>query len=204
MANRKRKTDIGLPYESRCLICTSPIKDRVNRLAAAGFGHSDIADEVIGLDPKLSKNRSTLRKNIERHVNRHLKLKEAAIRQILENRAKEEGILLNEFKGQFTSDQGLLDLMVAKGQDQITDPNSKIAYRDVLEAIRIKKEMDMNSFSIQSEIMNRQISSIAQAVKELVPPDLYPRVIERARNIFEAKEMGMDAPKVIAQAELEM
>lgn len=186
---------LGLVREPRCKICKSQLLNRVNRLAAAGFGGTSIADEIMGQDPTLSTNRDALRKCIERHINLHLKIKDAAIRQVLENRAREAGVVLEEYKGQFINDGAFLDLMVRQGLEQITDPNARIHYKDALEAVRIKKDIEQANFAAQLETMERQVYAISQAIKDVVPEEYYEQVVERARLLFD--EPVLDLPKKV-------
>jgi len=192
-------TNLQMNREPRCKICTSPlVRDRVDRLAAAGFGGSAIADEIMGLDPKLPKKRDSLRKSIERHVSKHLKIKDAAVRRILERRAEEQGILIDQVEGQMVSGKAFLDMMIGRGQEQLSDPNSRVYNKDVLEAIRLQEDFERESFALQLEVIERQVRCISQALKEIVSERMgqiideymFEQVAERARYLFgaEAKE----------------
>jgi len=182
------KNNTIVPYkEPRCKICNSVLRDRIDRLSAGGFGATAIADEIIGADPALSTNRETLRKNIERHVKEHLKIREKAIRRILENRAKESGILLENVEGQYTDDKSLLDILVRQATEQSTDPNFRVHMKDALEAIKIKKDMESSEFSEQIRVMEKQVWAITQAIKDIVPIEFFPEVTKRARELFEGE-----------------
>jgi len=171
--------------EPRCKICTSPIRDRIDRLAAAGFGGTAIAEEIIGIDPNLSSTIDTLRKNIDRHAKSHLRIREKAIRNILENRAKQQGILMENIDGAFIDDKGLLDILVRQATEQSVDPNFTVNMKDALEAIKIKKDMESSEFSEQIRVMEKQVYSITRAIKDIVPSDMFGRITARARQIFE-------------------
>ena len=171
--------------EPRCKICQSPVRDRIERLAAAGYGATSIAEEIMGIDPKLSTNLDTLRKNIDRHVNSHLRIREKAIRRILENRAKQQGILMENVETAFIDDKSLLDILVRQATEQAGDSNFRVHMKDALEAIKIKKDIESSEFSEQIKVMEKQLWAISQAVKDVIPEELYARLTSRARQLFE-------------------
>lgn len=173
--------------EPRCKICISPIRDRIDRLSAAGYGATAIAEEIMGIDPKLSTNIDTLRKNIDRHAKSHLRIKEKAIRRILENRAKQQGLLLENVETVYVNEMGLLDILVKQATEQSTDPNFRVHMKDALEAIKIKKDIEASEFSEQIKVMEKQVWAITQAVKDIVPEEYFGRITNRARQLFEGE-----------------
>ena len=184
--------------EPRCHICNSPLRDRVDRLGAAGYGAKAIAEEIMGLDPVLSTKLETLRKNVDRHINNHLRIKQRAIRRILENRAKQQGILMENIETVFVDDKGLLDILIKQATEQVSEPDSRVYIKDALEAIKIKKEMESSEFSEQIRVMEKQLYAITQAIKDVVPTDYFQQITLRARQLFEGDVIELPRKEIEA------
>lgn len=202
--NGNGKTDL-IPEisESRCNICTSISRQSVDKLHVAGFNPSDIARELIARDDDFkNKSLDTVRKNVERHIKRHVNIRDQAVRKIMERRAIEQGILLDEYEGQLLTGRALLDLFIQKAHEQIVDPESRIKYDTALEAVRMLEDFEKNAFTEQMEVMKRQVWAISQAVKELVPERLYEPIGNRARELFEHPELELAIPRTTVKKEL--
>ena len=185
--------NLPVANEPRCNICKSPRRSTVDRLLASGYGYTAIAEDILQSDPEFEdKPLDTIRKNVERHAKRHVNVKERAIREILERRAVEAGVLVEEVAGSFTTGEALIDLMVQRATDQISDPDQKIRFTDALEAVRLAKEFEKSTYAEQLEVMQRQVWAISQAVKEIVPEKLHPQVAERAKEIFMTPQTELD------------
>jgi hypothetical protein len=172
--------------ESRCNICTSSDRARIDRLLAIGLGHKEIAEDIVMTSEDFRNKRvDTVRKNVERHHYRHFNARDRALRRIIERRAKEAGIILEEAEGSIVQPRALLDLMVQRATEQITDPDSRIKYDTAVDAVRLLEDFQKSEYQAQLETMQRQVWAISQAIRDLVDPALYPRIKERARQIFE-------------------
>jgi len=184
---------LPLANEPRCNICKSARRQTVDRLLAAGYGYTAIAEDILAEDPEFKeKNLDTIRKNVERHAKRHVNIKERAVREIIERRAVEAGILVDEVSGTMTTGEALLDLMVQRATDQISDPEQKLRFADALEAIRLNKEFEKNTYAEQLEVMQRQVWAISQAVKEIVDENLHAPISDRAKEIFMTPQSELD------------
>ena len=122
-----------------------------------------------------------------RHAKSHLRIKEKAIRRILENRAKQQGMLLENVETVYVNEMGLLDILVKQATEQSTDPNFRVHMKDALEAIKIKKDIEASEFSEQIKVMEKQVWAITQAVKDIVPEEFFSRITNRARQLFEGE-----------------
>jgi hypothetical protein len=190
MPRKATDIDIGkLPMKSepRCNICMSKSRSKVDKLLASGaFSYTAVAEELVESDNDFKdKEVDTVRKNVERHAKRHLDIRNKAIREIVERRAKEQGILLDQATGKITTGRALLDLIVAKGTEQITDPSSKVRYADVIEAVKMLEDVQKQEYQYELERLQRQVTAITEAVKEIVPETLIPTLVARAEQIYE-------------------
>lgn len=172
--------------EPRCKICQSKSRVKVDKLLALQFSYVSVAEELMDSDTEFQgKELDTVRKNVERHAKRHLDLHNRAVREMVERRAKEQGILLETATGKIVTGRALLDLMVSRATDQIADPNSKIRYADAIEAVKMLEDVQKQEYLAELETMQRQVFAISQAVKEICPPTMLPQLVDRAKVIFE-------------------
>jgi hypothetical protein len=183
---------------------------KVDRLIAAQFTYKSIAQELIDTDADFSqKELDTVRKNVERHAKRHVDIRSRAIRQIVERRAKEQGVLLDSVEGQFTNGRALLDLIVGRATEQLAaNPEAKVHYREAIEAVKQLEEVQRGEYVHQLEILQRQVHAISAALKNVFQRHkhydqplmmLLPEIIDEATRIFESED-----PETIAGATKEL
>lgn len=180
--------------EPRCNICQSVNRKHVDKLLAAGFSALSIAEEMIRIDDDFKEKKlDTVRKNVSRHADRHVNIKDRAIRQIIEKRAAEQGILVDEVEGQIATTRSLLDLMVAKGHDQMTDPDYRVRMADVIEGVKILEDVQRQEIVHQVEVMQRQVWAISTALQmQIKDQETLAKVVSMAERLFENPELVDD------------
>lgn len=186
--------------EPRCRICRSEFRVLIDRMIAGPYTYAAIARQFAGKDQHLISSHDALRKSIERHAKLHVTVRDQAVRQIIEQRAIEQGLLVDEQVNIMSTTQGLLDLYIQKGFEQITKDGTWVRHQDVLEAVKMVEEMRRDTVAEQVEILKKQVSAISAAVREIVPPDLHPRLIQRATELFE--QPIIDLPVATKEAAL--
>lgn len=174
---------IGYKPESRCKVCQSTLREQIDRLVIAGFPDTAIAQQVRGMDPHLSGSIDAIRKSIERHRTRHADLKSKTSRAIIERRAREAGISVEDSLEQLATTKALLELVVAKGMDQVTDPETRVKFQDALKAAELLESFDREEHMTQLTTLQSQAKALAQAMREIVPSQYHQKVIERAYEI---------------------
>jgi hypothetical protein len=185
--------ELPVKTEPRCKICQSSVRPHVDRLIAAQFPYRAIAEQIQGTDPKLGKTLSALAKNVERHAKKHVNVRDRAVRSIIEQRAMEQGILLDSATTNLTTSRALVDVMIHRGLEQATDPDTRIKYQDVLEAVKLQQEMEQSTYVAELEDKQKQLWAISQAVKQIVPEEKYPELVAKAREIYETGSVPLPA-----------
>jgi len=179
-----------LKTEKRCNVCTSSSRMKVDRLLAAQFSNTAIAEELIMSDPDFQgKQVDTVRRNVERHGKNHVDIRNRSIRRMVEKRAQEQGMLLDVAEGRITSGRALLDTLIAQAQEQLANPDSRVRYADAIEAVKLLEDVQKAEFQSQLEVLQRQVYCISTAVKEIVPEALLPKLVERADQLFKGTEI---------------
>lgn len=185
---------LPLKTEPRCNICKSQSRSKVDKLLAAQFSNKSIADELIMSDPDFKgKDIDTVRRNVERHSKSHVDIQSRAIRRMVEQRAREQGMLLDSAEGKITSGRALLDMLVAQASDQLSSGNGKVRYADAIEAVKLLEDAQKAEFQSQLEVLQRQVWAISEAVKAKVPPVLLPDIVEEARRLFDNEPLVIEA-----------
>jgi hypothetical protein len=171
--------------EARCNICNSVHRSHIDKLVVAGYSYSSIAEDLQTMDEDFrTKTLEAVRKNIERHAKRHVNVRQKAIRDAIEKRAIEGGIILDQAQGSITSGKALLDLLVGRATEQISDPEFKVRFADAIEAVKILEDSKRDEYMAQVEVMQKQVWAISQAVKEIVPEELLNGLVTRAEELF--------------------
>ena len=182
--------------EPRCNICQSPNRKQVDKLLAAGYSGHSIAEELIALDPNFKDKRiETVRKNVFRHSKAHVNVKERSIRATIEKRALEAGVLIDEVEGQLGTSRSLLDLVIAKGHEQLVDPDYRVRMADVIEATKMLEDTQRQEYLAKVEVMQRQVWAISEALKiTMRDSEQLNKVVELANRLFENPEV-LDTPE---------
>jgi predicted DCC family thiol-disulfide oxidoreductase YuxK len=178
--------------EPRCRICRSEFRPLIDRMIAGPYSYAAIARQFKDKDAELSgSNHEALRKSIERHAKQHVTVRDQAVREIIEQRAIERGILVDEQKNMLLTSEALLELYVQKGFEQITKDGTWVRHQDVLEAVKMVEEMRRDTTAEQVEALKKQVQVISLAVREIVPADLHPAIVERAKELMEQPVIDM-------------
>lgn len=183
-----------LPFksEARCHICQSSSRSKVDKLLAAQFSYMSIARELLESDDDFKdKPLDTVRKNVERHAKAHVDIRNKAIRRIVENRAREQGVLLDEVEGKITSGRALLDILISNATEQAVK-GQPVRFADAIEAVKLLEDVQKAEFQSQLEVLQRQVYAISQAVKIKVPAAMLPGIVEEARRIFEGDTLQLE------------
>jgi len=192
--------NLPMKFEPRCKVCRSQFREIIDRLLVSGNSYISIAEQFRGKDVNLSGSLDAVRKSVERHRHRHLSVRDAAVREILEHHAREAGILVETARDQLLSEEALLQLAVSRGTEQLANPDSKIKYQDAIRAAELLRDKKYEEMTKQQEIAQRQVWAISQAVKDIVPADLFPAIAERASRLFEGEVFAVDGTATVKQA----
>ncbi len=174
--------------EPRCNICKSSVRTEVDKLIVMGHGPSSIAKQIKGQDEHLNGSLETLRKSVERHGKKHLNIEEEAIRRTIEARARERGILVDYAEEKLVTTKAVLDLVVAKGIEQVTEPGARVKYQDILKAVELLEEYESNSFAAELEQLQRQMWAIREAVRRVCPPELFEELARVVKELYEGTD----------------
>jgi hypothetical protein len=176
--------NLPIKFEPRCKICKSEFRPIIDRLLVSGNSFTMIAEQFRGKDQHLTGSVDAIRKSVERHRRKHLTVRDAAVRDILEERARESGVLVETVRQQLISSEAMLELAVRQGTEQLSQPEAKIKYQDAIRAAELLRDRKYEEMSQQLEVVMRQVQAITQAIQEIVPNEYHLPTVERAKEIF--------------------
>lgn len=184
--------NLPMVTEPRCNVCKSDFRPIIDRMIAGPYSYSAIARQFRGKDKYLSGNHEAVRKSIERHAKSHVTIRDQAIREIIEQRAAEQGMLVDDVKNTYLTSEALLELYMQKGFEQVTKDDVWVRHQDILEAVKMLEEMRKDTVSEEIETMRKQVWAISQAIRELINPDLHPAIVARAQELFLLEGTALD------------
>lgn len=176
--------------EPRCHVCMSELRPVVDQMSVWGYRPVIIARRVQQVDPTLS------RRSIERHLERHVDYEQEAMRRLLERRAQEFGNLHEEAEESILTREAILDRMMQKTWERLTEDGVKIPWEFGLKAIELSKQFEHDSSSVQMDQLTRQLSAIIQAVQEIVPEEIRRPLVDRAKAIYENTDLTVERKQI--------
>ena len=84
--------------EPRCNVCKSEFRPLIDRMIVGPYSYAAIARQFHAKDIHLAGKIDSVRKSIERHAKNHVSVRDAAIREVIEQRAMEAGMLVEDEK----------------------------------------------------------------------------------------------------------
>jgi len=155
--------------EPRCSICKSKYRRTIDQLLVMGVPFSEIARqfEEDGVE----------RRSLSNHKKRHLSVEHAAIRQVIEEKARQIGEDVDNSKRFLLTRKGYMEIAMMKSFQSIVDGTVTPEPRDVVQMISLLEKMEKDTTLNQVDEMIRDFNAFTQAVQKNVPKDLYDRIL---------------------------
>ena len=190
-------TTVSFPVEEivepRCSICKSRFRRTMDQLLVMGVPFSEISRQF--------ETEGITRRALSNHKRKHLSIEQAAIRQVIEEKARQMGEDVDNTRRHLLTRKGYMEVAMIKSYQSILDGTVVPEPRDVLGMIAMMEKMEKDSSSIQMDEMMREFNAFTQAVKEVVPAELYDKVLYNFKRILEQEKVVLDAfldnPQVI-------
>lgn len=196
--------NLPVKFEPRCKVCKSDFRPVIDRLLVSGNAYTMIAEQFRNKDQHLTGSVDAIRKSIERHRRKHLSVRDAAVRNILEDRAREGGVLVETVRQQLINSEAMLELAVRQGTEQLSHPEAKIKYQDAIRAAELLRDRKYEEMAHQLELITRQVQAITQAIQEIVPQEYHLPTVNRAKELFDGPVLPILPPPTPIRPELEV
>lgn len=175
----------------QCKVCQSPNRPYIDRLLTLGIPASQIADQYSAIDGI-----SYSRKSMANHKNKHLTLRDAAIRRIVEKRAEEAGIDVEQTAETLLTSRSILEAMVHRGYESFISGETKVRPEDLMAALKQLQDEESEYYQVQLELLDKryreELDAFMTAVQMIVPPGMHQDIImEFKRRVGEIENRGM-------------
>jgi len=160
----------------------------VNRMLINGAPVQEIYEFLCSLPKETFKNnRVPSYAIISNHSKKHLPIKVAAVRRVLEQRAAERGIMMEEGVQNILTNQGMAEVIARQGFADIVEGKAKPTVKETLEAIKISEQFDRESSNAFDAVAAMaQMQKLMAAVQKWVPEDILEKIVMELNNEEEA------------------
>lgn len=180
-------TDRKVIHEPRCKVCTSEVRAEIDGWLVRGFSYLGLSKRLKAAGYDISD------KSLERHAKRHLDIDKSAYRTIFDQNVKEMGEAQARGELRVVSGQAWLDMFIQQATDILIKGELEVEAKDVIKAIELREAFRRDGISIMEERFMLEVQAIAQAIKELLPPDKYIQIVHRAREISSRRTLELES-----------
>lgn len=192
-------------YEPRCRVCNAGdgVLELVNRLLATGATYADVTRAVEVFNRDRPANRQISYNSIRNHQKLHMPFESQAIRQILENRAKQAEKDFINGQGTILNPASYAEVVMQKSFEDIQKGISVVETRDGLAAAKMLHAITAGAESgLEASQALAQLNKIIEAVRAVVTPEQMDQIVQRLEStqsdemeeLEEAEEYGAELP----------
>jgi hypothetical protein len=161
-------------------------RQKVNRVLANGFSFSYILRALAAENDKLDARHRVTIDSIRNHCVRHFPVQNVAratYRDILERRAKENGVDFVEGVATAITPVAVLETIMVKGYQTLVDERTTVSYRDgMAAALKLAEALREAEGEYDTVHMMAEMSRIIDAVQEFVPREKWPELQAKLRG----------------------
>lgn len=171
------KGNLKLISHSTCKVCQSPSRHQIDILLARGYSSRAIESQLREMGEEISY------RSIHRHGQNHLNIDMAHFAKMAQQRVDdiEKEVANGSFR--IISNVAALDIIIQKGWDALLYDKVTIEPRDMVQAIKLREEIEKDGLHTIEEEMGKQLNAIIIAIQEIVPEELWPKIVTRAKDI---------------------
>ena len=191
----------GFHLEPRCRVCRNDlVRKKVNDLLATGASYAMIVRASRDDNAELDKCDRVTIDSIRNHSARHFPVQnvaKATYREILERRAKENGVDFVEGVATAITPIAFFETVMVKSYETLVDSNTKVDVNTgIVAAGRLQSLIDSRDYDHELLVMKVQMAAICAAVKSTVPQSMWGEIVEKldeAEQHSEALDVGTDS-----------
>lgn len=171
--------------EPRCSVCKSRYRRTIDQLLVMGVPYSEVARqfEEEGIE----------RRSLANHKRRHLNVEHAAIRQVIEEKARQIGEDVDNGKRFLLTRKGYMEVAMMKSFQAIVDGTLTPEPRDVVHMISLMEKMEKDTTINQVDEMIRDFNAFTQAVQANVPKELYEKILSDFKGNLATEQRVIDS-----------
>lgn len=170
--------------EPRCAVCKSKFRRTIDQLLVMGVSFAEIARQF--------ESEGMTRRGLSNHKRKHLSVEQAAVRQIIEEKARQIGEDVENTSRLLLTRKGYMEVAMMKSYQAILDGTLVPEPRDIVHMISLMEKMEKDTSAAQVDEMLRDFNAFSQAVKEIVGKDDYEKILYRFRRILEQENIVLE------------
>jgi hypothetical protein len=183
----------------RCRICRNDqVRTKVNDLLATGASYAMVLRALGEDNAELDKRDRVTIDSIRNHCGRHFPVQnvaKATYREILERRAKANGIDFIEGVATAITPLAFYETVMVKGYETLVDSDTKVDVNTgMVAAGRLQSLMDSRDYDHELLVMKVQLAQICDAVKSTVPQEMWGRSSRSSRSWSSIRRRSTSAP----------
>ena len=183
----------GFHLEPRCRVCrNNEMRTKVNDMLAAGASYSYIVRALAADNGKLDAKDKVTLDSVRNHCARHFPVQNVAratYREILERRAKENGVDFVEGVATAITPMALYETIMVRGYQNLVDLDTKIDVNTAMTAAgRLQALIDSRSGQPDWADIRVQVNRIIAAIKSTVPKAMWGEIVSKLDGTVEAVE----------------
>ena len=171
--------------EPRCAVCKSRFRRTIDQLLAMGVPFAEVARQF--------EDEGIERRSLSNHKKRHLSVEQAAIRRVIEEKAKQIGEDVDNTKRFLLTRKGYMEVAMMKSFQAIVDGTLTPEPRDIVHMIALMEKMEKDTTLNQVDEMIRDFNAFSGAVKKNVPKELYNKILEDFKSNLAVEQKIIDA-----------
>lgn len=186
--------------EPRCKVCQSPYRREIDMCLATGWSQRSVIDHFNALlaeDERYGPDYFSPN-NMSTHKNRHMTVRDIAVRKIMESRAKALGVDVENVEGMILTHEATLETIVQAGLEQLRNGLTSSEPKDVLAAIQMLKQIEADFTASAVDELTNQFKAFADAVEEIVTPEQGKEIFQRTQELLAQREIKLMRPQLQA------
>lgn len=174
----------NLVVEPKCKVCNSPHRREIDMMLATGWSQAAVRRHVNNMMGE----EFFSHVNISVHARKHLTTQDAAVRKIIETRARQEGIDIEGVTDYIVTKTAVLDLIIQSGIQGLNRGHTITEPREMIAAIQTLDKMEAEWKESAIDEMLREFRAFSDAVKSVVPPEQFAEIYAKFEETIDGQD----------------
>lgn len=179
IAERERQSAPPVIFEPRCHVCQSPYREFIEEHLVKGHSYERIAKQI----PADEDGKKIDRRSISGHFKEHMDLQRMAIREELEEEARNLQQNVEEGSLGAKTDRGILKVLVAKGFDDVLKGVSTVEPKDLIQIIKLLNELNSDASNTRAEENEIALRTFVRAIENVCSVEMIKQIVAEAERI---------------------
>jgi molybdopterin-binding protein len=181
--------NLQLISSPNCKVCQSTNRHYIDILLAKGYSVRKIEEMLAEAGETISY------RSIHRHSTKHMNLEMGHFARMAQQRTGDGAFRI-------ISNVALLDVIIQAGWDAMLSGDVEIKIAELVQAIKLREDIEKSGLHTIEEEMGKQMNAIVIAIQEIVPEEMWPKIVNRAKEISKGDMLSQMEMPVLEGKEL--